>query len=212
MKRIALYLINSFIFLLYYSISFAQTPGVAINADGTSANVLSLLEIKSTTQGILIPRMTTAQRNVIGGGANPIPPGLWVYDTDTKSFWYNIGSATAGNGWVQILTSVATGWLTTGNSGTVDNGAAGNFLGTTDDKPFNIRVNGRASGRLESTTGYRNTFYGYMAGEVISNTFPSNPNAKDNTAIGHLALDNNNNSYNTAIGLLGFAFQYRWVR
>jgi hypothetical protein len=41
----------------------------------------SVLDLSSTTQGILMPRMTTAQRTAIASPAN----GLMVYDTDTKA-------------------------------------------------------------------------------------------------------------------------------
>jgi hypothetical protein len=44
----------------------------------------SILELQSTTKGLLAPRMSTAQRTAIVSPA----PGLLVYDTDTKSFWY----------------------------------------------------------------------------------------------------------------------------
>jgi|GEM_PF-6524375 len=43
-----------------------------------------VLELDSTTEGVLLPRMTTAQRTTI---ASPSQSET-VYDTDTKSFWY----------------------------------------------------------------------------------------------------------------------------
>ncbi|QOG04713.1 hypothetical protein [Flavobacterium sp. MDT1-60] len=47
-------------------------------------NASSVLDISSTTQGILAPRMTTIQRNAIASPAD----ALLVYDTDVKSFYY----------------------------------------------------------------------------------------------------------------------------
>ncbi|KFF06454.1 hypothetical protein [Flavobacterium reichenbachii] len=44
----------------------------------------SALDITSTTQGLLTPRMTTAQKNAIVTPAD----GLMVYDTDLKLFYY----------------------------------------------------------------------------------------------------------------------------
>ena len=52
----------------------------------------SALDVTSTTQGMLIPRLTTAQRVAIASPAE----GLRVYDTDTKDFWYFDGTV-----WVQ---------------------------------------------------------------------------------------------------------------
>lgn len=65
----------------------------------TSPNASSLLEIKSTTKGLLIPRMTKAQRDAIGSPA----VGLLIYQTDnTPGFYYYYGS-----GWKQITPSSA---------------------------------------------------------------------------------------------------------
>ena len=64
-------------------------------------NASSVLDVTSTTQGMLTPRMTTAQKNAIASPAD----GLMVYDTDLKSFhyynqaalsWTVINSATTG--------------------------------------------------------------------------------------------------------------------
>ena len=48
----------------------------------TNPDASSMLDIKSTTKGMLIPRMTTAQKNAISSPAN----GLMVYDTDMGKF------------------------------------------------------------------------------------------------------------------------------
>ena len=72
----------SFLFLIFCSLfSFSQNVGIGTYTPHTSA----ALEIKDSTKGILIPRMTMAQRNAI---ANPAE-GLMVYQTDsTYGFWY----------------------------------------------------------------------------------------------------------------------------
>ena len=63
----------------------ARFTGNGSFAIGTTApNASALLDVTSTTKGILIPRMTTAQRTAI---ANPVV-GLLVFDNTTNSFWY----------------------------------------------------------------------------------------------------------------------------
>jgi hypothetical protein len=53
-------------------------------------NSSAKLEVKSTTKGVLIPRMTQAQRNAIASPAN----GLLIYQTDGNSgFYYYDGAA-----------------------------------------------------------------------------------------------------------------------
>ncbi|MES2798211.1 MAG: hypothetical protein V4683_19740 [Bacteroidota bacterium] len=79
---------------------------IGINTTNTPPNTSAMLDISSTTKGLLIPRMTTIQKDAI---PNKIE-GLTVYDTDLKQFsywtdpgsgfiWQNFGGATSGAGW-----------------------------------------------------------------------------------------------------------------
>ncbi len=82
MKKIHLLLV-----ILFASVwtSYAQ---VAINNSGTAPNANAMLDVSSTTKGILIPRMTTTERTAINASLSTTDEGLTVYDTDTQSFWY----------------------------------------------------------------------------------------------------------------------------
>ena len=96
MKNRLLTTIVIFISLLSTNILFAQA-GVAINTDGSSANSAALLDVKSTTKGLLIPRMLLTEKNAI---ASPVV-GLLVYQTDgTAGFYYYSGAA-----WIFIQNS-----------------------------------------------------------------------------------------------------------
>lgn len=80
-----------------------------------------------------------------------------------------------------------TAWSLIGNSGTVD---GTNFIGTNDNIPFNIRVNGQKSARITSTG---QTFFGYLAG--------ANNTGNTSTAFGFNALSAASAiGTNTAIG------------
>jgi len=143
MKRIALFFCTGLVITFKTSTLLAQSSGLAVNTDNSTAHPLAILDVKSTTQGMLIPRMTTAQRQAIG---NPsIPTGLIVYDTDTQTFWYNVGGAAPNTGWIQ-LTTVGNAWFVNGNAGLVDDNQ---FLGTTDMVPLNIKVGNFPSGRID---------------------------------------------------------------
>ena len=72
--------------LTFSLISFAQVGIGTENPQATSA-----LDITSTTQGFLIPRMTTAQREAITHSQNA--KGLQVYDLNSKSIWISDGVA-----------------------------------------------------------------------------------------------------------------------
>lgn len=67
-------------------VSYGQNVG--INSTGTNPDNSAMLDVQSTTKGMLIPRMTTAQRTAIGTPAT----GLEVYDTSTGTFWYYNGT------------------------------------------------------------------------------------------------------------------------
>ena len=67
-----------------------SAQGVAINSDGSPADGSAMLDVKSTDMGMLIPRMTEAQRDVISSPAT----GLMIFQTDeTAGFYYFDGTA-----------------------------------------------------------------------------------------------------------------------
>lgn len=84
------------IFVLF--IYTAATAQVAVNTDGTSPHNSAMLDVKSTNRGLLLPRMTTAQRNAIASPAE----GLVIYNTDDKALnvftgisWWSMNTAFA---------------------------------------------------------------------------------------------------------------------
>jgi len=73
----------------------ATAQSVSINTDGSTADNSAILDVKSTDKGILIPRMTEAQRNLITTPAT----GLLIYQTDaTAGFYFYNGTAWAAVG------------------------------------------------------------------------------------------------------------------
>jgi len=118
-------------FLLTTASLYSQN--VAINDNGAVANTFSVLDVDITTnnKGVLIPRLTTAQRTGIAG-LGLTEQGLIVYDETTDSFWYWDGTQ-----WVQMSYG-QNEWELLGNAGT---NPAVNFLGTTDNNALVIRTN-----------------------------------------------------------------------
>jgi len=78
---------------------------VSINADGSDADSSAILDAQSTEKGILIPRMSTSQRDSINDPAT----SLLVFDNQTGSFWFYNGS-----GWQEINDS-ENHWNKSGN-------------------------------------------------------------------------------------------------
>lgn len=108
----------------------------------TEPDSSALLDMVSTDKGLLIPRMTSAQRDAI---ANPAP-GLIIYNTDLNTIEFNIGSEGEPM-WTSLLhTGNSTGdaWSLDGNATT-----GGEFLGTTTDQPLPFHTNNVETMRLD---------------------------------------------------------------
>lgn len=97
------------IFLLAIGISIQAQ--VAVNTDGAAPDNSAMLDVKSTTRGLLAPRMTLAQRNAIVSPAS----GLMIYQTtDIPGYYYNSGTP-AAPAWA-LVGSNAGQWLNNGTS------------------------------------------------------------------------------------------------
>jgi uncharacterized protein (TIGR02145 family) len=94
MKRISLFII---VLLLNSSLLFSQ---IGINANGNAPDSTAGLDINFTDRGVLLPRMTTAQRNAISFPAE----GLLIFNTTSKTlnvyngtYWANLDGLPADN-------------------------------------------------------------------------------------------------------------------
>lgn len=73
--------------LLFFS-KQTYTQAVSINTDGSSPAASAILDIQATDKGVLLPRMTAAQRDAI---ANP-EEGLLIYNTSLNCLQVNTGT------------------------------------------------------------------------------------------------------------------------
>jgi hypothetical protein len=161
-----------------------NAQNVSINEDGSAPSPYAILDIKSSTRGLLIPRMTTAVRlntSVLATG------GLLVYDSTLQSFWYYNGAS-----WQHI---------SNGGPGTSIKGI------TIDSAKDNAGFGPRA---LLNSTGFGNTGIGSLT--LRNNTHSMNTalgseameqgNLGDsNTAVGYFSLPlNAGGGRNVAVG------------
>jgi hypothetical protein len=90
--------------------------GVKIDKTGGVPNANAILDVEATDAGMLIPRMTTAQRTTLGSGMGAPEDGMMVYDTSTSSIWYWDGGA-----WVEVGREPISGSVTS-STGTINRG------------------------------------------------------------------------------------------
>lgn len=223
--------------LILFAISLIQVNAQNVFPSSGSAgigttlpNSSSALEIKSTTQGLLLPRMTRLKRDAIATPAN----GLLIYQTNsTPGFYYFDGAQ-----WQAVTPSSANTSLsnlktvTAINSDLLPDSSIKRSIGSLtaywkrlyiggpiyvhgrrvlqcDTVNLNTYI-GALSGTSNST-GFSNTALGYAA--LYSNTsgfyntvgghssLYTNTTGSENTAFGYRSLFNNTEgSYNTATG------------
>jgi hypothetical protein len=127
--------------LLWNQQSIAQS--VAINNDASLPTLGSMLDIKSSSKGLLIPRIGLSGTDDILTVPNR-PEGLLVYNTASTAggntvapgFYYWDGAS-----WVRLTNNTNAllgGWLLGGNNGTTP---ATHFLGTRDNSALAFKVN-----------------------------------------------------------------------
>lgn len=148
----------------------------------------AILDLSSTTKGLLLPRMTQAQRNAI---KNPVA-GLIVFQTDQGIGTYTYDGTTWQPSNARESSALVAGpWDKQGNA--ID---GTDFLGSTNGVSLVFKVNNQRSGLIDF--GFGNTLFGYRAGIALT---PSGSNGVNNLAQGNQALQaTTTGAYNVAVG------------
>lgn len=172
------------LFLLLLAATKANAQNVAINADGANPDASAMLDVQSTSKGMLIPRVTKMQRDAI---TNPAT-GLLIYQTDNESGFYYYQGASSG-GWVRLSTfaggtnGLTGGWALNGNSGT--GGSA--FLGTMDYQDLVFKTQGTEVGRFK-INGNGSILLGRASTGTGQRTMVIGVNAKGNNSNDAVAI------------------------
>jgi hypothetical protein len=131
-----------------------------------------MLDVQSTDKGLLIPRMTSADRLAIASPAT----GLLVFQSDGESGLYYFD----GSNWIVFLDE-RKGWSLDGNAGT---DPVNDYVGTSDATDFVVRTNGNSRMRIQSggSTIFNNNL---SIGSTVLNTWAfSTDNAFAANAVG----------------------------
>lgn len=168
---------SALVVMCCFATAQVNAQSLSINTDGSTANNSALLDVKSNDKGVLIPRMSKAQKNAIPSPAT----GLLVFQNapDSTGFYFYNGT---GWNWLSSVVADTIAWKTAGNSGLPDT----SFIGHRDLKPLNFRLNnlrfgmihptnsaisfGRHAGNVSNTTGH--IAIGDSAAAVITSALP----------------------------------------
>jgi len=103
MKKLFTVAISIILLSLMTSLNVFSQSGAAINTTGAAADPSAMLDVSSLNRGVLIPRITMAQRALIASPAT----GLMIYQTDNDTgFYYNAGLS-ASPVWLQLMPNPA---------------------------------------------------------------------------------------------------------
>jgi len=141
MRNLLFYSFFTYLFVLGSSTTTFGQNNVGIGT--TSPHPSSVLEVNANDKGLLIPRLSTTERQNI---ANPAP-GLLVFDTSTQSLWFYHQS----NSWLEMIHSDNNVWVKNGNHLSASNtGNVGIGAGSAQNK-LHVADNQYQVARLEST-------------------------------------------------------------
>ncbi|HAY71200.1 MAG TPA: hypothetical protein DCX89_04860 [Saprospirales bacterium] len=164
--------------------TFAQ---VGINETGASPHNSAILDVSSTTRGLLIPRMTEAEMNAIVAPAD----GLMIFNTTDNCFYFRITS-----GWKKLISET--------NNHRISDIDGDSYLSfrqpSTDDDTLRIFFNGIEKYKISaSTIEPVNNGSSVYIGKYTGKNDNGNENA--NTAIGYNSMAKVvSGNQNTALG------------
>ena len=128
-------------FLLLWAALFCadklHAQGVAVNNSASPANASAILDVSSSQKGILIPRLTTFERDAVKSPAT----ALLIFNADLLQFQVNTGTAVKPV-WQSIVSlnqpdASKSFWQTGGNKALADT----SFIGNADNKPLVFKTN-----------------------------------------------------------------------
>ncbi len=158
---------------------------VSINDSGAAPDPSAMFDVQSTDKGMLIPRLTSAQRNGISSPAD----GLLVYDITDSDFYFYDGTA-----WQQQRTELPRLISDTDGSTKVE------VEKTTDDNSIRFTTNGVQRLLLSENIAGIPTLQYFDQNTVLGYQGVSLAGGSANTYLGYSAGLNSNGNENTFLG------------
>jgi len=137
------------VLLITFWFEKANAQGVAVNGNSATAHPSAMLDIASTNKGLLVPRMSTAERDNIASPAK----ALLIFNSSSNRFEVNTGTPEQPV-WEGIVTLESSAmqngfWKVGGNMGAQDI----NMSGTQNNKSFGLITNNVLRLYVDSVSG-----------------------------------------------------------
>ncbi len=197
MKKLPGITAKQLVLAILMAITVTGFSQVSVNTTGEKADSSAILDVNSSTKGVLIPRMNSSQMADVSNPAD----GLMIYNTDDNAFYFY-----DENQWKKIG-EAAKVWDTTGNYIYTYDSVG---IGTANPQaPLTVK------GRISQTGVGKSVYLGKGAGiknnassglynvGIGYNALTNNVSGKNNVAIGGYSIQNNaNGNGNTQIGYI----------
>ncbi len=134
-----------FLFGIFVLVKFSFSQNVVVNSSGASGDASAGLDVDFTNKGLLVPRMTQAQRDALSSPAT----SLLIYQTNNTSGYY-FNSGTPGTPiWSRFLSTASSGtsWTLAGNATTTP---GTDFIGTSDNQDLVFKTNNAEVARIQA--------------------------------------------------------------
>lgn len=164
-------------------LNVSNAQSLAVNNDGSTADASAILDIKSSTKGLLIPRVSTT------GSITSPATGLIIYvTTGTVGFYYNAGTPSTPS-WKLILPS-------DGSGSALTNLSAANLTGTlpaisgvnlTSLNASNLGSGTVSAARMPAFTGDVTTTAGAVATTIANNAVTTTKIADGNVTVAKIS-------------------------
>jgi hypothetical protein len=120
-------LLLSLIICLFFNYTFAQENISISDESSHSADPSAVLDVYSTTKGVLVPRLSSSNIALISNPAE----GLLVYNTDVNSFYFYDGTM-----WIDLSSSGSSIWSLNSGNGAVYLNESYSMVGIGTDDPM----------------------------------------------------------------------------
>jgi hypothetical protein len=203
---------------------FAQS--IAINHNNAAPNPNAILDVNANNMGILIPRLTTAERNTFALTLSPSENGMLVFDGEMKHFFYwqdtefralSLGTSIIDSDAdteirveekpdddiIRFYSKGVERWTMEGNRIEPQNKQGLVFIGKSAGISNDSRINNIAIGDsslLRNGIGSSGVRQGNDNIGIGKKTLENNNIGAQNLAIGSFSLQNNLGNSNTALG------------